>query len=295
MSTDKIALEITTEKLNNGYNPVYLPLWTMLPKTKKYDEKIGQVNLQETTLIGDAVARKINAQDTEQKHANAMLAKKIFNKYFFGISYHESGFQDNSDLQLIADQILELNSMQFDKQFFAGDFDSSGNLLNNALWKSSDRNYILNSAKEISATFSLDDIKVIFDDLVEQSETYVGNIKKEIIVVGDIAKKLGKFVANTDITYLSAIKNAYLAEGKTINFRTLSKNLFSGLAGDDNNGILVLAPEKLTFNYAMLPAVDGQGYRDEKRYTWLNVAFSSNMTSCDMQGAIIKQLITYEA
>ncbi|MDR0676928.1 MAG: hypothetical protein LBF97_07840 [Elusimicrobiota bacterium] len=289
MSTDKITLEITTEKINETYTPIYVPIFTLLTNQKKYEEKVGQVKLEEANLIGDAKARKITEQDTEIKHAQSAKEKKNFVKYFFGIKYKQSGFQDNTDFTKIANIILDENMMHFDKIVFQGDLDKGGVPINDALWNSTDKDYITKPSSTISSTTSLNDIKEIFDELIQESEENVGNIPKQFILVGKFANNLGKYINNTATTYLQAIRDAYNATGKQISFEVAPQNIIKDLDTNNSNGVLLFAPQKVTFHYTKLPSIDDQGYNAENKYTWMNLFFGSSKVSIDKLGAMIKK------
>lgn len=290
MSTDKHALEITTEKVNESYEASYVPLFPVLTKQKKYTEVIGEVKLKESNIIGDAKARKINAQDTEWKHAKSGTSEKKFNKYFSGIKFIVSGFQDNTDFQKHADELLDINMMEFDKNVFYGDPTSDGTLRNNGMYASDDPNFITNAIEALGANPTVDQIKELFDALIFQSEQTVGNVAKTIILVGEMAKKLGRFVPNTATSFARAIAASYQDEGKQITIEGAPSNL---TAETNDSGILLLTPSKVEFDYTTLPKIDDQGYNAEDKYTWLNLIYGSATVDVQKKGALIKQPVSF--
>lgn len=291
MPTDKHALEITIEKVNEAYMPSYTPLFPILTKTKKYDEFIGEVKLKETSVIGDARAREINAQDTEFKHAKSAQATKNFNKYFKGIKHIVSGFVDNSDFQKVSDEILDINLMEFDKAFFTGDANSSGAIRNNGLWLSNDPNYILKASQNLGANPTQDDWKTLFDALIREAESKLGNAAKVILLAGTAATKLGKFVPGTTTTYIRAIQNAYTDLGKQVTIEAVPTNL----EDETTNGVLLLTPSQILHHYTALPYIKGNGYNDENSYTWMSLIYGSSMVDVQKSGAIIKKPLTFTA
>ena len=290
MPTDKHTLEITAEKVNEAFVSTYAPLFPILTQTQKYEEIIGEVKLKESTVIGDARARKLNAQDTEWKHAKTGIKTKQFNKYFSGIKHIVSGFVDNSDFQRNSDEILETNLMEFDKNVFFGDPTEAGVLRNNGLWASNDPNYIANAMKNMSANPTQDEWKDLLDALVFAAEQKLGNVSKKIILVGAAATKLGRFVPNTTTTYIRAIQNAYADEGKDVTIESAPSNL---VAGTNESGILTLTPAKIIHRYTALPHIKANGYNEENAYTWMSLIYGSSMVDVQKEGALIKQPITF--
>lgn len=290
MPTDKHTLEITIEKVNEAYQPSYTPIFPLLNKTRKHDELIGEVKLKETSVIGDARAREINAQDTEIKHAKSGQTTKNFEKYFKGIKYTVSGFVDNSDFQKVSDEILDANLMDFDKAVFTGDANASGAIRNNGLWNSNDPKYITKPSQNMGVNPTQDELKVLFDGLIKEAEQTLGNAPKIILLVGDAADKLGRFVPNTTTTYLRAIQNAYADLGMQISIEAAPSNL---VAGTTACGILLLTPSQILFNYTALPHIKGNGYNEEDAYTWMTLIYGSAMVDVQKQGAIIKKPLTF--
>ena len=284
MPTDKQNLQITVEKVNEAYTPAYIPLFPVITKTKKYDEVIGEVKMHESTVIGDARARVLNAQDTEWKHAKSGTKSKVFNKFFSGIKHIVSGFVDNSDFQKTADEILDINLMEFDKKVFLGEG-------NNGLWVSNDPDYITNSSATLASSPTVDAWKSLFDDLLEQSEKTLGNVEKTIVVVGVAANKLGKFMPNLATTYARAIMDAYKDAGKQVEITTAPANLTADISSA--SGVLVLTPSKILHRYTVLPSIKGRGYNEENAYTWMSLVYGSSMIDVEKKGAIIKQPITF--
>jgi len=282
MPTDKLELQITAEKANEAYSPSYIPLFPIITKTKKYDEIIGEVKLQSSSIIGDAKARAINAQDTEWKHAKSGVKSKLFKKFFSGIKYIVSGFIDNSDYQRNSDELLDINVMEFDKNVFRG----RGN---NGLWLSSDPDFIANAIKNLPANPTVDDWKVMFDDLIEQSEQTLGNVAKVFVLVGVAASRIGKFVPNTATTFAQAITDAYKATDKNITITTAPANLVD--AGE--SGVLLLTPSHILHRYTALPHIRDNGFNREDAYTWSSLIYGSSMIDVEKKGAIIKQPIAF--
>lgn len=290
MPSDKLGLEITTEAINTGYEPSYIPLFPILTKTVKYVETIGEVKLKETKIIGDATARKISAQDTEWKHAKVGPASKQFNKYFAGIKYIASGLQDNADAQRIANELLDINLMEFDKNFFFGDPTDDGTLRNNGLFASADANYITNSSTSLSSTPDVGTYKDLFDALLAQAEAKVGNAAKIILLSGTVTSKLGRFVPNTATSFARALAASYADSGKQVSFASVPTNITVGASA---NGILVLTPSKLIHRYTAFPYIKQQGYNAENDYTWMNLMLGSSMVDVEKEGALIKQPVTF--
>lgn len=289
MGTDKNGLSEEVQNLNSNWTPSYLPFFRTLVeaglKLKKHTAVFGTVKSKETNILGDARANIIDMQDTEVKHAKSGIGEKVFSKYLLGIKYVQSVFQDNSDMQRCADQILEENLKQFDEHSFNGAPTKSGALRNNGFWASTDPNYVTNTAASLAKNASLDEIKAVFDALLKQGETAVGNAPKIFAMTRDIANFMGKFVPNQAICFAQALRDAYAAEGVQVSFGTIPSNLTSG------KGILLITPSLVTFDYIDLPFISGTGDNPEDDYQYIKEQHGSSRVDVEKQGAIIKQPI----
>lgn len=296
MATDKMILDITSEKVNSEFTSTYQPFFPYLTandaKVTRHTEQIGKVVLKSTNIIGDAKARIINAQDTEIKHAKSGQTTKTFNKFVAGIKFIVSGFVDNSDFQNNANEILEANMMEYDKMVFTGNKKADGSLVNNAAWHSADPNYIENAPLTIDPTAAnINQIKAIFDALIKQAEEKLGNAPKLFVLVGKIADVLGK-LTERDTTFARTILNAFNDLGKQAEFFAVPNNLIEDLPAADKDGILLLTPAMLTFHITSIPHIAGQGFNAEDNYTWMNLIYGSAMIGVDKIGAAIKQPLT---
>lgn len=289
MATDKHVLSEEVIQLNKAWTPAYNPFFRMLTekglKTTKHTSITGTVKTKETNILGSARAEVIDPQDTEIRHAKSGASDKTFNKYMLGIKYIQSVFQGNSDLQRCADQILEANLQKFDEDAFSGAPTQAGILRNNGFYNSSDSNFVVNPAATLPANATLDQLKAVFDNVLEQGENLVGNAAKIMAMTRNIASFLGKFVPHQAISFAQAIRDAYAAEGVNVSFVTIPANLTT------EAGIELITPSLVTLDYIELPYINARGTNEEDGYQYIKELHGSTRVDVEKKGAIIKQAI----
>ncbi len=290
MATDKIGLSEEVIKLNTAWVPAYNPFFRALVekglKTLKHTAVTGTVKTKETNVLGNARAEVIDPQDTEVKHAKSGYSSKTFNKYMLGIKYIQSVFQDVTDVQRCADQILEENLKKFDEDAFTGAPTQAGVLRNNGFYASTDPNFVTQTAGSLSSSASLNQLKAFFDSLLNDSEGYVGNSSKILGLTGGLAAFLGKFQDGQVVSYAEAIRNAYTAEGRDVSFVRIPNNLTA------DNAVLVMAPSLITFDYIELPYISAKDVNKEDDYEYIKEIHGSSRVNVEQLGAIIKKPVT---
>lgn len=281
MATDLHGSNETVERINRGYSPTYVPLFSRLfSKTVAYPAKIGKVKLKETQIIGDATVQQINTQDTEFKHVKVGDSEKEFNKYLEGIKFIASGFQDVPDMQSIGNQILDQNLMKFDKDVFFGAPLKDGTLRNNGLYNSKDKNLIKTASVSLGTAPTIDAWKGFIDGALSEAEKRLGNAPKSIVLLGQAASKIGKFVPSTATAFLKALQDSYTSD-RQLSWLTAPENLGS------EDGVMIFTPSVNTLRYVMLPRVYKQGYNDEDEYTWMTFMSGSAMVDVEREGGIV--------
>ncbi len=293
MATDLHELPTTVERVVSGYTPSYTPVFSRVfdaSKTVAHTPVIGQLKLESTDVIGDATTRRITAQDTEFKAGKIGSSSKVFNKYVRAIKFIKSGWQREIDVNKLTAQVLDQNMEAFDVKVMNGDPLKDGTLSNNGLVVSADPNHITNASKELSKAPALDELKAFFDGLVKQSEEAVGKAAaKRIVVFGALEDKLGGFVNGTAVSVMTAIRDAYAAQEKNIDW------VFAPAVDNLASGALILAPGLVTFNYTALPRLHKMGYNDEGEYSWFTFIDGSSMVDVEKAGGVIVQPVTFAA
>ena len=289
MATDLHNTNEVVEKVNRAYTPTYVPLFSRIfSKSVAYPATIGKVQLKETQVIGDATVQQVNAQDTEFKHAKAGDTSKTFNNYIEGVKFIASGFQEQPQLQGIANQILDQNLMKFDSDVFYGAPLKDGRLSNNGLYGSKDENQVKLASQAMGANPTVDAWKEYLDAALREAGKELGTAPKIIVLMGQAASKIGKFVPNTAVSFLKALQDSYTAD-QQLTWLTAPENLNSP------DGIMIVTPSALTFRYVMLPRVYKQGYNDENEYTWMTILSGSSMVDIERRGGIVIKPATFTA
>lgn len=290
MPTDLHSLPTTVQQVVGNYTPSYVPLFSRIfdaGKTVAHEPKIGQIKIETTDVIGDATTRRITSQDTEFKSGKLATSNKVFNKYIRAVKFIKSGWQPEVNINKISAQVLDQNMQAFDINVLTGDPLKDGTLSNNGLMQSKDPNHVTNTSKELASALSLSDAKTFLDGVIKQAEELVGNAPKRIVFTGSLGDKLGGFVPNTAVSVLSAIKDAYTQQGKQLEW------LFAPSGAGTKDGVMVVTPSVVTFNYTALPRLYKMGYNDENEYSWFVFIDGSSMVDVEKLGGVIVQPVTF--
>ncbi|MDR3112929.1 MAG: hypothetical protein LBU09_00955 [Endomicrobium sp.] len=286
MATDKLTLELTVQQVNDAVKPIYSPLYSIFTKKTKYKETIGQVAFQRNDTLGDLEAKNLAAQNTERKHIVVGSGKKYFNKYFKGISYVESGYQEPGNINKISTRVIDTHSKQLDRMIFTGDPDAAGTLQNNGIFKSDDKNLIKNGDFNLPDK-TINTIATFFNTILKQSEDATGNSKKTILLGGKLRDLITNFINNTAVSYRKALDDIFPVQTDIVPLPANLNNLAS--VGDI---AIVLSLEDLMLNYLALPQLEDQGYDARNKESWFNFYFGSAMVDIETEGGIIIQPVT---
>lgn len=284
--------------LNNNYKPQYLPIFAYFTKREQHNLEKGIDSQVEVKLVLDdnnmITPKSISPHQTDNKAIYTNTTKKSFNKNFYSLTHKISNYQNKSHLNSITQQILDKMTLFLDILFFNGEYDSNQSLLNNGLWNSNDNDdFITETSTSLSSSFTINDIKTKLDALVFKSESILGNGRKTIYLVGDLASYMGKFIGNDkSTTFIQAITEAYRADGRFINLEVVNYNISSKLANNNNSGVLIVSNDNITTHYCIEPEL----YKIYENYDTDDVSYKFRCSSmspfCDIKGAIIKQIIT---
>jgi hypothetical protein len=286
MATDKLTFEVTVQEANGAVKPIYSPLYSLFEKKTKYNETIGQVTFKRGDIVGDVLAKDLTAHNTERKHITVGSGQKVFNKYFKGVSYVRSGYQQTEDINSIASKVIEVHNKQLDRDIFTGDPAANGQIRNNGIFSTNDANAITNETVKFTGT-DINTISKFFNTLLKQSETLTGNDRKIILLGGKLRDLMQNFVTGTGISYKKALADIYPVETDIVELPA-NLNELKGV-GDV---ALVLSINNIMLNYLALPQLEDQGYDPRNKESWFNFYFGSAMVDVEQYGALIKQPVT---
>ncbi len=284
MPTNKPVLKEVDQTMAD-YKPVYSPIVPLfLPKSVKYNEEVGKLTFTRAEANGDIRVKNITPKDTEIRQFSVGESSKSYKKYFKGVQFTLSQFQDQSQVQDSNNQALDEHWKQFDEEFLTGEGSAANNVINNGLYWSGDSNYVLeNSTAIASGDTRLSD----FHNKVILSAT------KADLVAG---KKLVMFYGTDILPLFNSLYDA-------------SQTAFKKALGDvlGNNYSLVQMPASITpaasgwivvnmdqvkLHYTKLPGIHKQGVNDEKNYAWWNFLQGSTMLEVLALNGVVRQPAT---
>lgn len=109
----------------------------------------------------------------------------------------------------------------------------------------------------------------------------------KIFVYGnDLIKFLGSITQDNETTVRDILKKAY-PEAMFIEIPSLALN------PDDGNGFVVVSDDATTLHMTTEPTIKKQGENEENEYYYANYVTGSLQVTPDLEGAIIKQPITF--
>lgn len=283
MSTNKIALR-SIEEFMQGYTPVYAPIYTLfLPKGQQYSAEVGQIDFKRVETVGDIRGKHISPKSNSMHQVTVTEGKKVFNKYFIANQFIHSSIQDTRGIEDVAAQVLDEHQIQMDELFLLGEGTSAANVINNGLFHSADKNYVLEASVEIALANRLQDLHSKIMVTAEEANRVAG--QKVLIYYGDGLRPL--------------FNSVY--EGSSVPFKTTLKEVLEDytiiqLPKDatpaGQNGWLVANLDQTKLHYSALPQVLSQGHNEEKMYVWTNFFMGSCMLEVLAKGAITRQPAT---
>lgn len=288
MATDLRTGILEKEEYLNNARIMYSPVILALQNKEFHNVDISKVKFKEYNVEDDSiVAEVLTKEATEKAHIKARGVEKTFNIFVKGAKFIKS-LADGAvvDLQKIHNRVLRDYMIIFDKDGLHGD---GGN---NGLLNSSDQYYKTNANHQIPAVDGngfnrVQNINALMNTLKLQVGTYTSSSDVKIFVYGDdLIKFLGSITQDNETTVRDILKKAY-PEAMFIEIPSLALN------SDDGNGFVVVSDDATTLHLTTEPTIKKQGENEENEYYYANYVTGSLQVTPDLEGAIIKQPITF--
>lgn len=288
MATDLRTGILEKEEYLNNARIMYSPVILALQNKEFHDVDISKVKFKEYNVEDDSiVAEVLTKEATEKAHIKARGVEKTFNIFVKGAKFIKS-LADGAvvDLQKIHNRVLRDYMIIFDKDGLHGD---GGN---NGLLTSNDPYYLTNANHQIPAVDGngfnrVQDINALMNTLKLQVGEKTSSSDVKIFVYGaDLIKFLGSITQDNETTVRDILKKAY-PEAMFIEIPSLALN-----AGD-GNGFVVVSDDATTLHLTTEPTIKKQGENEENEYYYANYVTGSLQVTPDLEGAIIKQPITF--
>lgn len=288
MATDLRTGILEKEEYLNNARIMYSPVILALQNKEFHNVDISKVKFKEYNVEDDSiVAEVLTKEATEKAHIKARGVEKTFNIFVKGAKFIKS-LADGAvvDLQKIHNRVLRDYMIIFDKDGLHGD---GGN---NGLLKSNDPYYVTNANHQIPAVDGngfnrVQDINALMNTLKLQVGEKTSSSDVKIFVYGaDLIKFLGSITQDNETTVRDILKKAY-PEAMFIEIPSLALN------SDDGNGFVVVSDDATTLHLTTEPTIKKQGENEENEYYYANYVTGSLQVTPDLEGAIIKQPITF--
>ena len=288
MATDLRTGILEKEEYLNNARIMYSPVILALQNKEFHNVDISKVKFKEYNVEDDSiVAEVLTKEATEKAHIKARGVEKTFNIFVKGAKFIKS-LADGAvvDLQKIHNRVLRDYMIIFDKDGLHGD---GGN---NGLLKSNDPYYLTNDGHQIPAADGngfnrVQDINALMNTLKLQVGEKTSSSDVKIFVYGnDLIKFLGSITQDNETTVRDILKKAY-PEAMFIEIPSLALN------PDDGNGFVVVSDDATTLHMTTEPTIKKQGENEENEYYYANYVTGSLQVTPDLEGAIIKQPITF--
>lgn len=282
----------TKEEYIEASSISYVPSILALNKRKAYDLDINKITFKELNVEADSVIPSfLTSEKTEKNSVKISQKSHIFNSYGKGLKFRRDLLQNgNVNIQPLHDQIIRQLSIQWDRNALVGE---GGN---NGLITSSDDNYITLSSQEIPAVsgdgfnqvLKAKQVAVALNNSVND---YTASTDLVVYFYGSaLLSFLGNITAGQENDVRYHIKQAF--EGKNVRFIDISA-LAAPASLSLGNGIIVASNDLVTLEHCGLPQIKNQGVNDEDDYYWARYFFGSIQVRPDVEGAVIKQAITF--
>ncbi len=288
MATDLRTGILEKEEYLNNARIMYSPVILALQNKEFHNVDISKVKFKEYNVEDDSiVAEVLTKEATEKAHIKARGVEKTFNIFVKGAKFIKS-LADGAvvDLQKIHNRVLRDYMIIFDKDGLHGD---GGN---NGLLKSNDPYYVTNANHQIPAVDGngfnrVQNINALMNTLKLQVGEKTSSSDVKIFVYGaDLIKFLGSITQDNETTVRDILKKAY-PEAMFIEIPSLALN------SDDGNGFVVVSDDATTLHLTTEPTIKKQGENEENEYYYANYVTGSLQVTPDLEGAIIKQPITF--
>lgn len=288
MATDARTGILEKEEYLNNARIMYSPVILALQNREIHNVDVSKAKFKEINVDSDSIVAEILTKEaTEKAHIKARGFEKTFNIFVKGAKFIKS-LADGAvvDLQKVHNKVLREYMILFDKDGLHGD---GGN---NGLLTSSDPFYVTNTSHAVPASSGtgfnrVQDLNGLMNDLKLKVANATSSSDVKIFVYGDdLIKFMGSITEDNETSVRDIMKKAY-PEAMFIEIPSLALN-----AGD-GNGFVVVSDDCTTLHLTTEPTIKKQGENEEDEYYYANYITGSLQVTPDLEGAIIKQPITF--
>jgi hypothetical protein len=292
MTTDIRAGLKTREEYEQSLTVSFIPSILSIPKKREISLDMDKITYKELSVEGDSVVPSfLTSEGTEINHVKVSSTSRVFNAYGKGIKLTKDNYKNSGvNVQNFHDQVIRRLSEQFDNVALAGE---GGN---NGLINSSDVNVLTPASIEIPAVSGdgfnrIQKAKDIAVDLNLLVNDYTASVDLTIFFYGSaLLRFLGNITAGQENDVRYHIRQAFA--GRTVTFVDISALSLSGIS---TNGIIVVSNDLVTLEHCGLPRIQNDGVNSEDDYYWSRYFFGSLNVRPEVEGAVIKQAITFAA
>ena len=275
MPTDARYGILEKEEYLSGARLMYTPVILALQNREEHEFDVSKVNFKEINVDNDSIVAEILTKEaTEKAHIKARGMSKSFNIFVKGAKFIKSLADGAVDLQKVHNNALH------------------GDGGNNGLLSSSDPFYITNTSHTVPAASGngfnrVQDLNGLMVELKAQVGEKTSSSDVKIFVYGsDLLKFLGSITADNETTVREILQRAY-PEAMFIEVPTIAT------AAADGNGFIVVSDDMTTLHTTTVPTISRQGVNEEDEYYYAQYITGSVQVTPDIDGAIIKQAVTF--
>ena len=288
MATDLRTGILEKEEYLNNARIMYSPVILALQNKEFHNVDVSKVKFKEYNVENDSIVAEILTKEaTEKAHIKARGVEKTFNIFVKGAKFIKS-LADGAvvDLQKVHNRVLRDYMIIFDKDGLHGD---GGN---NGLLNSTDPYYVTNENHEVPAVDGngfnrVQNLNELMNALKIQVGEKTSSSDVKIFVYGnDLIKFMGSITQDNETTVRDILKKAY-SEAMFVEIPSLALN------PNDGNGFVVVSDDATTLHLTTEPTIKKQGENEENEYYYANYVTGSLQVTPDLEGAIIKQPITF--
>lgn len=281
--TNKIVLR-TTDEYMGGFRPIYRPLWGLfMGNAVQYSAEVGTHTFREVKTVGDIRAKDFTPKDTELKQIAVAEGSKTFKKYFKGVQYIQSQFQDQRGVQEMIGQVLDEHNRQADDLLL-------GDSINSGIYTSADENYELKNSYEVQKDANDEHLADMYAKVVSLAQEANVNAGRKVVMFygSTVLPKFGGLFAQAVRPF-----RGVLAEGLGADYSILE--MPADCTPSNANGMMILNMDQIRLHWTAMPQLRNQGINEEKQYYWFNFLLGSMMADLRVDKAIIRQPLTFEA
>lgn len=288
MATDVRTGILEKEEYLQNARIMYSPVILALQNKEFHSVDVSKAKFKEINVDSDSIVAEILTKEaTEKAHIKARGMEKSFNIFVKGAKFIKS-LADGAvvDLQKVHNKVLREYMILFDKDGLHGD---GGN---NGLLNSSDPFYVTEKAHNVPAVSGngfnrVQDLNGLMNELKLKVGHYTSSSDVKIFVYGDeLIRLMGSITEDNETTVRDILKKAY-PEAMFIEIPSLA------LTADDGNGFVVVSDDATTLHLTTEPTIKKQGENEEDEYYYANYITGSVQVTPDLEGAVIKQSVTF--